>query len=191
MLLLARYWSCAIVGGLTALLLSSIPVLFYGWEIYGQWLAAAKSFKGIEVVGNGSLVALMGRIGVPWLGVMLGIILILGLSIIAHRKRLSAIQISSLGIIGSLLASPLAWATYTMLLLPFFFSRPWTPLLFASVPFLIFPMPLSVYLFQLGGFWYFFFGSFCNFVLLMFLAQIISDYLGPLSSIVIRKRVQT
>jgi alpha-1,2-mannosyltransferase len=115
-------------AGLTALGLSIIPVFVFGVEIYNRWLEASALFTPTLLLfpGNNSFQGLSARFGQPNLGIILSVILGFWLIWYVLRKRPSISRQNSLGLITSLLISPIAWTGYTLVLLPIFFEeREW------------------------------------------------------------------
>jgi hypothetical protein len=87
--------------------------------------------------------------------------LVVILLILSKRKISNHMEkseyVSALGIMASLLASPISWTGYTMLLLPIFFSlKKWTIPAIVSAAILAIPFAIVLQLFQT---------SFVNFVL--------------------------
>ena len=153
-LLAAGYTLTFIISLATSLVVSLIPMLFYGLEIYGQWLDASTLERGTLILpGNSSLVGLGARLNVIPLGIVVSLILV-GVLLFRVMRRNPiegerVDQVSALGIIAALLASPVAWAGYTMLLLPVFFSRKdWSPMVLLSAAILTFPFGIVLKLWQ-------------------------------------------
>jgi hypothetical protein len=57
------------------------------------------------------------------------------------RQTPGRLEVSALGIIGGILASPIAWVHYTLFLLPVFFSRRWNPPITGAAILLAVPVP--------------------------------------------------
>jgi hypothetical protein len=114
----------ALVSFATLGAVSAVPLLVMGPEVYRQWFELlASDRERAFFLTNASLVGLTARMGLPALGVWLGLAL-LGVSAFwALRARPTALQASALALLLSLLASPIAWIHYTLFLLPILFSR--------------------------------------------------------------------
>ncbi|MCL6430781.1 MAG: DUF2029 domain-containing protein, partial [Anaerolineae bacterium] len=171
LLLLGGY---GLVGGTavaSAALVSLLPVLIHGPRIYVQWLAASGSFRSFVLPGNSSLLAVASRLGVPWLGILLTAALVVGTATLVWRRRPSALVASSLGIVVSLLASPICWLGYTMLLLPTLVARKWTLALRAAAIILTIPFALVVQWFQPSRLHFAVFGSIYAPALLLILLE--------------------
>ncbi|HYD31888.1 MAG TPA: glycosyltransferase family 87 protein [Azospirillaceae bacterium] len=144
LLFLAGHLRPALAAGAAAAVLSVLPLLRYGTEIYTQWLALIASDADRAVfLTNASLSGLAQRLGSADLGKALSLVLLGLLALWAWRRRPSALRASALGLVGALLASPLAWVHYTLFLLPVFFSvRPWSWPLRLSAALLTVPVPM-------------------------------------------------
>jgi glycosyl transferase family 87 len=162
-LLVSGYSLTCIVSLVSSLLLSLIPLAFYGTEIYRQWLdASALRLETLRMPGNNSLLGLTARFHNVGLGIAISIILVIALLALSWLKSSNNMErtgyISALGIIASLLASPISWTGYTILLLPIYFSlKKWNWPVIASALILSVPFAVVLQLFQ---------NSFINFVVL-------------------------
>ena len=126
LLLLAGYVSVFVVASVTAVLISLAPLLVFGYTVYIDWLKATGAFSGIALPGNGSLPGLLARLGLPWLSVPLGVVLICVVLIWAWRCRPSPVKLSGLALVLVFLISPVTWPGYTLFLLPVFLERTWS-----------------------------------------------------------------
>ena len=177
LLCIAGNWQLFLSAGVTAAIISAIPLITNGFGIYRQWLEASLLFTPNMLVfpGNNSFEGLTARFGSHAAGTIISLLLIILLIFYIYKSKPNQEKVISLGILISLLASPIAWTGYTMLLLPIIFSRKqWNwPFLFTaailSVPFLI---PLN--LFILSSFNFVFFGWFYGWGLLVLLFGILS-----------------
>lgn len=161
-LLFSGYYIAFSFSVLGSLIVSLIPVIFYGSRIYAQWLeASALQSETIIMPGNNSILGLTTRFSEISIGILISILLVLILLILSKRTSSSDMErpeyVSALGIIASVLASPISWTGYTILLLPIFFSlKRWTIPAITSAAILSIPFQLVLQLFQT---------SFVNFVL--------------------------
>ena len=161
-LLLSGYYVTFFLSVLSGLIVSLIPVIFYGTKIYAQWLeASALHPETIIMPGNNSILGLTTRFGSISTGIVISVILVLILVILSKRRNSDNMEkpeyVSALGIIASLLASPISWTGYTILLLPIFFSlKKWTVPAIISAVILSIPFAIVLQLFQT---------SYVNFVL--------------------------
>lgn len=115
LLLLAGYWLPAVVAIAAALLVSLVPAILHGPGIYLDWYTVHQTYYTSERIGwpvNTSLIGLATRYDLPAMGYVSAFLL---------------------------LASPIAWVSYTVLLIPLFVRRRWSPLLVASAVLLAVP----------------------------------------------------
>jgi lysylphosphatidylglycerol synthetase-like protein (DUF2156 family) len=161
-LLVAGYHVTFIASMLSSLIIGLIPLVMYGTKIYSQWLeASALRRETLIMPGNNSLLGLTARFQSVEAGIVLSAILILAILILLKKKVPSEPEqpelVSALGILTSLLASPISWTGYTILILPVFFSlRKWSPLVLLSAANLCIPFAIVLQLHQT---------SFANFVI--------------------------
>ncbi len=127
----------------TAAGISLVPLLFEGPEIYRQWLTASSAFGGLEMPGNSSLIAITGRLGVPWLGLVASGLLLGGLAIWAVSQHPTRWQISAAAILGALILGPITWAGYSLFALPVLVSRRWFAWEWAAALLLCVPFGLA------------------------------------------------
>ncbi len=125
LLLFGGYASVGLTAVVVALFLSSLPVLFWGKEIYLQYfsLLTSNAAPWNGYAANASLPGLFTRFGLPILGTFVCAVLILILILWAFHRQPSDLELTEAGLLASLLASPIAWATYLVVLLPIFLSR--------------------------------------------------------------------
>ena len=84
--------------------------------------------------------------------------------------------VSALGIIASLLASPISWTGYTILLLPIFFSlKKWTVPAMVSAAILTVPFQLVLQFFQTSFVSFVIFGWFYGWGILSLLAALVKN----------------
>ena len=163
-LLVAGYAVTFVASLATALLISFIPLVFYGSKIYMQWLdASALSRETLIMPGNNSILGLTSRFGDSsmLIGIALSAVLVVVLLVLLKRSGINELeppeQASALGILASILASPISWTGYTILLLPIFFSlRRWSLPVVVSAAILSVPFAIVLQLHQT---------SFLNFVI--------------------------
>ena len=161
-LLASGYYVTFLAAAVCSLMVSAIPIIFYGTKIYSQWLEASTlRIETLMMPGNNSIVGLTSRFQNMNLGIILSVVAVVALLIISISKKSNDLEsserISALGIMASLLASPISWTGYTILLLPVFFSRrKWTFPVIISAAILSIPFAIVLQLFQT---------SFINFVL--------------------------
>jgi hypothetical protein len=160
-MLVSGYTITSIASLISCVAITIIPVLVYGTKIYSQWLGASAIHPETLIMpGNNSILGLTTRFQGLTSGIIVSIMVVITLLVLSRLKSPIHMQpieyISALGIIASLLASPISWTGYTILLLPIYFSlRRWTPLIVISAVILAIPFQIVLQLFQ---------NSFFNFV---------------------------
>lgn len=154
LLFLAGHYRAAFACGASAVALSIIPALLYGPEVYRFWLDLVANDEGRAVfLTNASLPGLFQRFGLNSLGMAASLLLLAGLAFWAWRRRPDPLLASALGLLGALLASPLAWIHYTLFLLPLFFWLRMTPLLSVTALLLIVPVTVILDRFMVAPAW--------------------------------------
>jgi hypothetical protein len=180
-LLISGYSVSAFVSILSSLVLSLLPILFYGARIYQQWLEASALHIGtLTMPGNNSLLGLTARFHSIPAGIMLSVIAVVALLILSRGKPPEEMgrpeYVSTLGIIASLLASPISWTGYTILLLPVFFSiKKWSWPVVASAALLSVPFAIVLQLFQRSFATYIVFGWFYGWAILCLLTVLVRN----------------
>lgn len=128
LLLIAGHWRTAIPAFVSFAVLSILPVLFFGPQVYGQWVEMIVNDDPARIlwVTNMSVIAYASRLGLSGAGAAIAAGILLGLAWWAWRNRPGAREAGLMAIIASLLASPVAWIHYGLFLLPPLFSTAWT-----------------------------------------------------------------
>ncbi len=143
LLFLAGHWRAPVAMGVAAVLLALLPALLYGPEVYLQWAQlVASDAERARFLTNASLAGILERVGLSGaIPLAVNLAILAGLALWAFLKKPSVLHASAVGLAGSLVASPLAWVHYALLLVPVFFAGPLNPwLLFAATAFLV-PVP--------------------------------------------------
>jgi hypothetical protein len=107
----------------TTALISAIPLFLQGPEIYREWLDACRKFNGYELPGNASLLAFSSRAGIPQIGFVLTIILLAAATVWIFVTKPDALYTSEIGILAALLAGPISWLGYTVVLVPVMYGK--------------------------------------------------------------------
>jgi hypothetical protein len=143
LLLLAGHRRPAVVALAAAALLSLAPAALYGPGVYARWVDLVLSDRDRAVfLTNVSLWGLAARAGLAPAGPILGAALLAALAAWAWRARPGALEASALGLLGALLAAPVAWVHYTLFLLPVLLVHRRSPLARAAAVGLVVPVPL-------------------------------------------------
>jgi len=147
----ARQIATILSAAVTAIVLSLLPIAFFGSQIYQQWFTALANYPsiGLLIAGNSSLQSLTARFGSAIPGLVLSMFLVIAGLNLAHRSKYIPSKANTLGIVGSLLISPFSWAGYTILTLPILFSKSrWNWMHILAAVALSFPYLLILYFFQ-------------------------------------------
>lgn len=143
LLFLSGFYRPAIVAGVTAGLISAVPLFVFGAGIYVQWITLVLGDGDRAFfLTNASFSGLAARMGVPVLGSIAGMVLLLGLAASAFRRRPDVMRVSGLALLASVLASPLGWIHYTLFLLPVLLHHWRRPSIWAVAALLTIPVPL-------------------------------------------------
>jgi hypothetical protein len=180
-LLVSGYYVTFITSVLSALLISLIPVLYYGIQIYEQWLEASSlRIETLILPGNSSILGLTARFREIDAGIVISIILVCTLLYFSKRKTSGRMDysenVSALGIMASILASPIAWVGYTIFLLPIYFSlKKWTYPVIISAAILSLPFGFILKLWQTSFLNLVIFGWFYGWGILFLLGAVVKN----------------
>ncbi len=136
----------AVVSGLVVAAVGAIAVSAFGLDIHRAWLAALKADDHAVIPTDASLQGYFIRIGLPSVGPVMAA-LVLSLTLIwTWRRRPPALDASGIGLAVAMLASPLAWFHYVLVLVPALMERRWGRTLTVAALLLGVPVfiPLSV-----------------------------------------------
>lgn len=111
--------SLAIAAGLAIL-----TAILFGPAVYVDWLHYATTGPSFADAANGSLPSLAAHLGVGQVGIMLGIGLGLLAALVVWRRRPGPAETGVLALAVAIIAAPVAWSGYVLLLLPCFFRKP-------------------------------------------------------------------
>jgi len=153
LLLIAGNWKSFLSAGISAMSISMIALITDGIDIYRQWLEASSIYTDNLLLfpGNNSFQGLTARIGLPQMGVIMAILVAIAVSVYIWNSHRSGYIVNSLGIIVSLLISPIAWTGYTLTVLPIFFeASAWDWKLKWSAPIFSIPVIFSLVIFKMS-----------------------------------------
>jgi len=123
LLVLGRSKKIGFTAFATTGLLSVIPLVLQGPVIYRQWIAACRRFNGYELPGNASLLATFSRAGFPQVGFALTVLILAAVAIWIFVAKPEPLYASEIGILASLIAGPISWLGYTILLIPVLYGK--------------------------------------------------------------------
>ncbi len=174
----AGYGASFLAAGITALLISIIPLYFYGFEIYRQWFEASNIFTPHLLLfpGNNSFQGLTARFGLAPVGIAMSAALFFAALFVVYKYKPALSTVNLLSLIVSLLISPIAWTGYTILMLPSFLRiDEWKREHWIAAYIFSFPFYLVLWFFQKGFFNFVFFGWFYGWGLLLILTAAFRD----------------
>jgi hypothetical protein len=125
-LFVAGHRRLAVAITLAAIAFFLLPALLYGPQLYQHWFAALREDNHWVFTTTVSIPAYFRRLDAAAVGQVLAGISLVGALAIAWRKRPDVELATMLGLIVSILVSPLAWFHYLLVLLPFLVARTWS-----------------------------------------------------------------
>ena len=145
LLLLSRHWRAPATAAAVAAMLTLLPVVTVGTDVYRQWLQVIVSDDTrAAFLTNASIPGFMQRLGLRPLGALLSAGALIGAAAWSFRRRPSPLDASAVGIAVGIAASPIAWVHYTLFLLPVLFRRTATPMLTVAAALLVIPVPVTL-----------------------------------------------
>lgn len=136
--LIGRWRSSAIAVGVGGIL-SALPVALYGRGVYGEWMRAVKNDPHWFFPNEVSIQGFARHLGVPLAGEILSALLVLAACVVVVWKRPSLRDTSGLALSAGMLASPIAWFHYALLLAGPLFRERWSIGLTVALAFLMQP----------------------------------------------------
>lgn len=135
--------SAGVYGLAFGALLAMVPALVFGPQVYLQWLRAGAVVAASPDTGNGSILGITQRLQLP-AGFAVAPILVIALLVVGTWLlcRPSVCNASAVGLLLSLLLSPVAWAGYALLVVPVFLTRRWSRALCGAAALLVVPVHL-------------------------------------------------
>lgn len=125
-LLLAGHRRPALAALLTAAILSAIPIGLYGPKMYVDWWRALAADQHSMIPTDASLQGYFGRLGLKPVGQVLAAALLVFSGLWIYRRRFEALDVSRIALAVTILAAPLSWVHYTLLLAPALLGRRWS-----------------------------------------------------------------
>ena len=175
-LLLSGHFRPALAAIATVVVISAIPAVVLGFEVYRQWFELlASDAERAFFLTNVSLTGLFARIGAPLFGLALSLALLAATALWAMRARPSEIRGSAVALVVALLASPIAWIHYTLFLLPVLFRRWDLNGIRIVALLLIIPVPLIINQFGKPAWTQFTVGSVYNWAVLLCFFVLVAD----------------
>ncbi|MDH3236781.1 MAG: DUF2029 domain-containing protein [Alphaproteobacteria bacterium] len=150
LLFAAGHRRMAVVAFLSFGVAGALPLLVFGTEVYAQWLELLRG----DVAGrsgffaNATVVAIGVRAGSHLLGGILAALVLAWAILHVRRRQLSGMQASAIGVGVAILASPVAWLHYLLLLLPALLHQRWTLGIAAGAAVMVIPTVAAFWAFR-------------------------------------------
>ena len=141
---LAGHRRPAAVAGATAAALTAVALLAYGPDVSLRWIAALAADRHALLPVDASLGGYLTRLGQPRLGLAAGGAVALAVAAWSWHRRPGVLDASAVALAASILAAPLAWFHYTLVLVPALLARPWGVLPSAAALLLCIPMAVAL-----------------------------------------------
>jgi hypothetical protein len=138
-------WKASAVAAGVAAVLCALPLALYGPGIYGEWMRAVAGDPHWFFPNEVSITGFATRIGHPRVGQAIAAALLAGSCGVVVWKRPSLRNTSGIALSVGMLASPLAWFHYALLMSGPLFAKRWD--LALSLMLLLLMLPFA-------GFWY-------------------------------------
>ena len=122
--LIGRWRSSAMAVAVGAAL-SALPVALYGRGVYGEWMRAVASDPHWFFPNEVSISGFARHLGAPLAGTIVSALLVLASCAVVLWKRPSLRDTSSLALSVGMLASPIAWFHYALLMAGPLFRERW------------------------------------------------------------------
>jgi hypothetical protein len=126
----------------TTLILCCLPALLYGPGVYAGWLHILPNDPHWIFPPNVSLTGLAARFGHRIVGQVLSVVLLVFSCVLVAWKRPSLEITSGIALCVAMLAAPVAWVHYSLVLAPVLLQRPWSKLLTCALAPLLLPASL-------------------------------------------------
>lgn len=124
-LFLSGHWRLAVGSGAVAGLVTALSVVAFGYDTFLQWFAAVRADDHAMFPTTVSLISYFARLHLLPAGIAsAGIILLVG-AVWAYRTRPDPQRALALGLVVGMLASPLCWMHYTLVIVPFLVTNDW------------------------------------------------------------------
>jgi hypothetical protein len=133
------------VAAATAAALSLLPVALYGGGVYVEWMRAVAADPHWFLANEVSITGVTTRFGEHTAGEVLAVLLLAGTCGFVAWKRPSLRNASGIALCVAVLASPLAWFHYTMLLAGPLLSERWGWWLSLALLTMLLPVPGVAY----------------------------------------------
>lgn len=151
LLFIAGHRRMGLTAGLAFASVSLLPLLFFGVGVYVQWFEMLSGDVGGRsgYFANATVMAIGVRAGSHMLGIALSLMVLAWAVRLVWRARLSMTEISAIAIGVAILASPVAWMHYLLLLLPALLRMRWNRGIAIAAVVMAVPMPALFWIFKI------------------------------------------
>ena len=125
LLFIARFYKIALAALFTVVISLTLPLILNGGGIYANWFEATTLFNGTENPGNSTIIGFFSGFGLQWIGWLFSFICLAALALFVYRKRLGILTVLAVGLVASILFSPISWPGYMLVLVPSLLLRKW------------------------------------------------------------------
>jgi len=115
----------AVVSVSLVAVLCLLPALLDGPQIYPQWLHAVRIDQHWLFTTDISMTGVFHRAGAASLGTAVSLLLVVTSAYLVWRRRLGVLRTSSIALCVGMLAAPLAWGDYAIVLVPALMEGLW------------------------------------------------------------------
>ena len=151
LLFIAGHRRMGLAAGLAFAGASLLPMLIFGAGVYGQWVEMLTGDLADRsgYFANATVIAVGVRAGSYLLGLALAGLVLAWAAHLVWRARLSVMEVSAIGIGVAILASPVAWMHYLLLLLPALLRMRWNRGVAIAAAVMAVPMPALFWIFKI------------------------------------------
>jgi hypothetical protein len=150
-LFLAGHRRLALRSLAVTVIVSGVPLLLYGWDVYREWLTVLKADNHWILPTDIAIPAYFTRIGQRDAGLLAALALFAVLAWWVWRRRPNLEVVSGTALCATLLCAPLAWYGYSLMLAPVFVAHRWSKMETTAAFFLATPYAVWAFLlFPLG-----------------------------------------
>ena len=151
LLFLAGHRRMALAAGIAFAGASLLPLPFFGAGVYSQWFELLSGDLGNRSAyfANATIMAVGVRAGSHIVGGALALAVLGWAAYFAWRQRLPALETSAFAVSVAILASPVAWMHYLLVLLPALLAMRWNRGIVIAAIILVVPMPAFFWVFKI------------------------------------------